>query len=47
MLLPGYALIALGTRIEMAAWPFSSSLDPVTGKGLLLSRAFADQGHAT
>lgn len=44
MLLPGYVLIALGTRIHVAAWPISSSLDPVTGKGLLLSRVFADQG---
>lgn len=43
MLLPGYALMAFGTQIHVAAWPFSSSLDPEKGKGLLLSRAFAAQ----
>jgi nitrilase len=44
MLLPGYALMALGTQIHVASWPFSSSLRPVTGKGSLLSQAFAAQG---
>jgi len=44
MLLPGYALMAQGTQIHVATWPFASSLDPVHGKGLLLSRAFAAQG---
>ena len=44
MVLPGYALMAQGTQIHVAAWPFASTLDPVHGKGLLLSRAFAAQG---
>ena len=44
MLLPGYALMAQGTQIHVAAWPFNRTLDPVHGKGLLLSRAFAAQG---
>jgi predicted amidohydrolase len=44
MLLPGYALMANGTQIHVAAWPFASSLDPENGKGLLLSRAYAAQG---
>jgi nitrilase len=44
MLLPGYTLMAFGTQIHIATWPFTSSLDPVYGKGLLLSRAFAAQG---
>lgn len=44
MLLPGYTLMALGTQIHIATWPFTSSLDPANGKGLLLSRAFAAQG---
>jgi nitrilase len=44
MVLPGYALMAQGTHIHIAAWPFASSLDPVHGKGLLLSRTFAAQG---
>ncbi len=43
MLLPGYVLMAFGTQIHVATWPFSYSLDPVTGKGLLMSRAFAAQ----
>jgi nitrilase len=44
MLLPGYALMANGTQVHVATWPFASSLDPENGKGLLLSRAFAAQG---
>ena len=44
MVLPGYALMAQGTQIHIAAWPFNTSLDPIHGKGLLLSRAFAAQG---
>ena len=44
MVLPGYALMAQGTQIHVATWPFASTLDPVHGKGLLLSRAFAAQG---
>jgi predicted amidohydrolase len=44
MVLPGYALMAQGTQIHVAAWPFNKQLDPVQGKGLLLSRAFAAQG---
>ncbi len=45
MLLPAYALMAQGTQIHVAAWPFSrhvSETNPVMG--LLLSRAFAVQG---
>jgi predicted amidohydrolase len=45
MLLPAYALMAQGTQIHVAAWPFSrhvSESNPVNG--LLLSRAFAIQG---
>jgi predicted amidohydrolase len=45
MLLPSYALMAQGTQIHVAAWPFArhvSESNPV--KGLLLSRAFAVQG---
>jgi predicted amidohydrolase len=44
MLLPGYALMAQGTQIHIAAWPFFSSLDASAGKGRLLSQAFAAQG---
>ena len=44
MVLPGYALMAQGTQIHVAAWPFNKTLDPIHGKGLLLSRAFAAQG---
>lgn len=44
MVLPGYALMALGTQIHVATWPFSTSLDPSGSNGLLLSRAFAKQG---
>ena len=45
MLLPAYALMAQGTQIHVAAWPFArhvSESNPV--KGLLMSRAFAFQG---
>jgi len=44
MLLPAYALMAQGTQIHVAAWPFSrhvSETNPVMG--LLMSRAFAVQ----
>ena len=44
MVLPGYALMAEGTQIHIAVWPFAYSLDPARGAGLLLSRAFAAQG---
>jgi nitrilase len=44
MMLPGYALIALGTQIHVSAWPFPYSLDPETGAGLLMARAFALHG---
>jgi predicted amidohydrolase len=44
MVLPGYALMAQGTQIHIAAWPFTSTLDPVESSGALLSRAFARQG---
>jgi nitrilase len=44
MMLPGYALIALGTQIHVSAWPFPYSLDLETGAGLLMARAFALHG---
>ena len=44
MLLPGYALMAQGPQIHVAAGPFNRTLRPIHGKGLLLSRAFAAQG---
>jgi predicted amidohydrolase len=37
MMLPGYALVAQGTQIHVAAWPFG-------GNGRLLSQALAIQG---
>jgi predicted amidohydrolase len=46
MLLPAYALMAQGTQIHVAAWPFTrhvSDSSPV--QGLLMSRAFAVQGN--
>ncbi len=44
MVLPGYALMAMGTQIHVATWPFSSVLSDRLWKGMLLSRAFAVQG---
>jgi predicted amidohydrolase len=44
MVLPGYALMALGTQIHVATWPFSWHLDPDLNTAPLLSRAFAAQG---
>ena len=44
MVLPGYALMAQGTQIHVASWPFSNRLDPVLNKSLLISQAFACQG---
>jgi nitrilase len=44
MVLPGYALMAEGTQVHVAAWPFAKTLDPEKGSGALLSRAFAAQG---
>ena len=41
MMLPGYALIAQGTQIHVAAWPGMDS-----SRHLLLSRAFASQAAA-
>ena len=41
MLLPAYALMAQGTQIHVAGWPFPRH---ITDFGLLLSRAFALQG---
>jgi nitrilase len=40
MLLPGYTLMALGTQVHVAAWPFSRNAGPKQ----LMSRAFAAQG---
>jgi predicted amidohydrolase len=40
MLLPGYTLMALGTQVHVAAWPFARSAGPKQ----LMSRAFAAQG---
>ena len=45
MLLPAYALMAHGTQIHVAAWPFPRFLNEShAAKGLLLSQAFAVQG---
>jgi nitrilase len=44
MLLPGYALMALGTQIHVATWPFSWHLDPDRNNAPLLSQVFAAQG---
>jgi nitrilase len=41
MVLPGYALIAQGTQVHVAAWPGMS-----TSRHLFLSRAFASQAAA-
>jgi len=41
MVLPGYALIAQGTQVHIAAWPGMS-----TSRHLFLSRAFASQAAA-
>jgi predicted amidohydrolase len=41
MLLPAYALMAQGTQIHVAGWPFPRN---IADFGLLLSRAFALQG---
>jgi len=42
MLLPGYALMAQGTQIHVATWPYARTLSDFGG--LLLSRTFALQG---
>jgi predicted amidohydrolase len=42
MLLPGYALMAQGTQIHVATWPYAQTLTDFGG--LLLSRTFALQG---
>jgi predicted amidohydrolase len=44
MVLPGYALMALGTQIHVAAWPFSWHLDPDLNNAPFLSQVFAAQG---
>jgi predicted amidohydrolase len=44
MLLPGYALMALGTQIHVATWPFSWHLDPDLNNAPLVSQVFAAQG---
>ena len=46
MLLPAYALMAQGTQIHVAAWPFTRHIsDSSSVNGLLMSRAFAAQGN--
>jgi nitrilase len=40
MLLPAYTLMALGTQVHVAAWPFPRNVGPKQ----LMSRAFAAQG---
>lgn len=44
MVLPGYALMALGTQIHVATWPFSWHLDPDLNNAPFLSQVFAAQG---
>lgn len=44
MLLPGYALMAHGTQIHVAAWPFSWHLDPDLNTAPAVSQVFAVQG---
>jgi nitrilase len=44
MVLPGYALMAQGTQIHAALWPYPKTLDDSFDTGHLLSRAFASQG---
>lgn len=44
MVLPGYALMALGTQIHVATWPFAWHLDPDRNSAPLVSQAFAAQG---
>ncbi|MCP4405937.1 MAG: carbon-nitrogen hydrolase family protein [bacterium] len=44
MVLPGYALMAMGTQIHIATWPTPSVLSDQFWKGMLLSRTFAVQG---
>ena len=45
MLLPAYALMAQGTQIHVAAWPYTRHIsDSSPVNGLLMSRAFASQG---
>jgi nitrilase len=48
MVLPGYALIADGTQVHVAAWPGAEPLPPAVSRTrqLLLSRAFASQSGA-
>ena len=50
IVLPGYALIAQGTQIHVAAWPGrepdAPPTEPVWARQLLLSRAFASQAGA-
>ena len=46
MLLPAYALMAQGTQIHVAAWPYTRHIsDSSSVNGLLMSRAFAAQGN--
>ena len=44
MVLPGYALMAMGTQIHVAGWPTPGVLSERLWKGMLLSRTFALQG---
>ena len=46
MLLPAYALMAQGTQIHVAGWPYTKHIsDSSPVNGLLMSRAFAAQGN--
>lgn len=45
MLLPAYALMAQGTQIHVAAWPYARHIsDSSPVNGLLMSRAFTSRG---
>lgn len=44
MVLPGYVLMARGTQVHVATWPFVYAFDITQAQGHLLSQAFAAQG---
>ena len=47
MVLPGYALMAQGTDIHVAAWPFASSLDMSMVKACYSHKPSLHKGHAS